>query len=123
MTEKWDYHLRIINPSDFELDLKLLVKNRLLKLIFLKSQKKLRRSKGVDVSGDTELIDRFDVDKRFLGLLKTMIGKVWNITRKKILVEDGFDLLDYYIDQAFFERRKDRDWDVVLCLKGQYVRK
>jgi len=121
--EKWEYVIRGLNPSDFELELVFFAKNELLLKIFQKTKQRLSKMGKGTVKGDPDLIERFDVEPQYLKLLKTFILKPYKITRDEVESIDKMKLLNYDVVKAWFEKNKELNvWAIFIVVRGQYVK-
>jgi len=115
----WDFNA--LNPSDYEVYIELEVENRLLLYIFNLSKKKLSK-KNINVENLINKINSFDIDPRFLNLLKTVIRPIINDIKGACRM-DKIEVLSFAIKKAYFKRNKNQEWIVKIILTGQYADK
>lgn len=117
----FDYDFKETFPTQFEFVLSAPVKNRMMSMIFQKTRAGVEKTTGKDVSGASpELLERFEIDHRFLNLLGTSLHKpIKDVVRQ--VGEDGIKVLTNRIEQAWFERQPDRDWLVKIKVVGDFA--
>lgn len=113
----WDWSFKILTPVDYELCMVFHAENKLFLNIFQKAKSKLESK---NINGDPELIDKFDLDAKFFNLIKTYLKKPFRLTSNDVLKQQGFLFLDYHVVNGWFERDKNRNWNIHLVLKGTY---
>lgn len=119
----FNYDFETLNPVDFKLILTSTVQNRLIKHIFFMTKKKIKKKTGIEVSGDLEVLEEFDVDPRFHKLLKTNIKKILkNIY--DLFKKDSLVITYDYIQKASFIRDKKKPdiWLINIEVRGQYAK-
>lgn len=119
--EKYEYKIRCINPSDYELKLTLHTENRLLKYIFQKSKQRLARIHNIQVKGNIDEVNEIEIPNNYLNLIKTNIYPIYK-KQYKIFLEDGIQLLSYTVDKCHFERING-EWQIIIIITGVYIDK
>jgi len=120
--EIFDHEIDCINPTDFELLLTLHVKKGLLEMIFNKTRSRILRKKNMEVKGNPDSIDNFDVPVNYYKILKLQckkLIKIVSIGYKK----DGIELLNYDVTGARFIKNKSSNWNIKIRFKGVYTDK
>lgn len=122
MTKKTlDWEFKALNAIDYKIDLSFNVENKMLWYIFQKSRTRIARTKNINISGDVENIQRFDIDKRYHNLLTNIISPIIKKIKKETQ-EDKIEVLSYYVKYGFFKKKLDI-WNVYIEVQGQYVDK
>lgn len=124
MATLFDYDFECMNIDDYILKLQVKVDSRLLKMILEKSIEKIKRSKGINVSGDIDSLDRVDVDKHYWKLIKTGIsGTLKKVESQLKDQEHDIKLLNHAVFKMFFVKVNEKSWMVNIEIIGQYVDK
>ncbi len=117
-----DYNMETVTSDTYNLKLQMTVQNRLVKYIFEKSKTKLKRKKGIGVSGSVDEIKSFKIpaEGHYFKLLKTALNKqVRDIA--KIFHEDGIYIVNHEVLDAYFIKDVEKDvWRVHIKLEGYY---
>lgn len=116
-----DWHFKKINPSDYNLNIKSNIDNKMMLYIFKQSRIRLIRKKGIKFKGNLNDIDSFEVPRKYFNLLKTVIYPIIKNARESIK-EDGFILLNSYPEKAIYQR-ENNDWVVCIDITGQFADK
>lgn len=120
MKEPINYHIKASSDVDYNLTLEMKADGKLLKTALDKSKIALKRKKNLNVKGDLDAINAFELDARFYGVVKTFLKKTFNLifdaTKK-----DGVILLSYEVEKGLFKRDDGENWKVILTLKGRYT--
>jgi hypothetical protein len=118
--EVWDWHFKALNPVDCHIIITLHAMNSILKDLYAKAVTRLKRIKKLDVSGNPEVISRFEIPHQYLRFVGTTVNKQLKKVRKLVL-KDGIVVVREHIDTAYFIRNKENDWDIVIRFKGEYA--
>ena len=122
MKPKIDWDFKALNPSDFEAEITMHSDNRLLLMVFEKSKQKLQK-KNINVSDkQLQAVKKFDIDSRYLNLVKTFIRPVISKMHKTIKA-DGLEILSHRVDNGYFIRDENNNWIIKLIVEGQYADK
>jgi len=117
----WDF--RCVNPADYELVINFEAKNKLLRDVFEKSRRKLARARHIKVGGSPDIVQKFDIEPRFLKLITTAISKQVRIVAQEV-GSDGIIISNFDVVKAWFERQEEGDdWNIFVQLEGQYYRR
>lgn len=122
--EAVDYKLNFYNNAEYEILVSFKATNRVFEKMFRKTVKRVKKLTGADGGGNTELIERFDVDPMYYNLIGVAMADLFKQARLSALA-DGFKLLNKRVKKASFRRDPDTtdDWliDVVIlgdCSRG-----
>lgn len=118
---KFDYKIKTINDSEYELSMVLYSQNRLIKMIFEQSRKKLHK-KGVNVRGGVDIVKAFNIPEgRFIKMLKFHIKPNWAVVAD-IARKDGYFLQDYDVESARFVKDEEYPlWQIHINIRGGYI--
>ena len=115
--KKFLYRFCTVSPYEYECRLSLRVSGGVISDIFYKSLDKMKFNKKVDLAA----IRRFEVEERFLKLLKNGLNKPVKEVNRHV-VKDGYKVLDYEVEKAIFSKDPDADkWTVEIHIKGKYT--
>lgn len=114
----FDYDFKCVSDCDYELEFTTVIKDALLKRVFNKSIKVLRRVKGISVDGNPDTIGGFDIDKRYLKLVALKMRHVLQQVRASVQ-EDGIIPVSCRVLCGKF-KRVDDDWVVTIKYGGEY---
>lgn len=116
-----DYDFKLLNPSQYSLEITLPIKGELMNKVFAQSRAALQK-KGVSVNQDLSAADDFEIPGRYRSLIKTalrsQIRKIFKLVKK-----DKIHVLNDNVHSCVFRRTESDSWDVVIVLQGQFADK
>lgn len=117
------YKIICTTPTDYELNLEIPAKDRLLLRIFSKS-KRLLSIKGINVKDNKpEAINEFPIIPSYYKILKTILKRQIKEISKDF-AKDGIELLNFEVIKARFKRNPNtKDWIVYITVSGVYADK
>lgn len=120
--DTWKWKLRLLNPSDFELDLIFTAKNSLFMKIYNLTVVRMKRAHDVHIKGRPEIIEAFEIDPRFFGLLRNYVKKPFSISRVDVEKAEKVLLIKYDVVRSNFQKVGE-DWFINVTLAGVYADK
>lgn len=119
----FDYHIKCINPVDYELNIILPGSHKIMTDLFQKTKQKLRRARGILVGGDMNAIGTFDVTEEYIPLIKVWMKKPFEIVKKEIEKDGVIKILGYEeVKDVKFIKNQSKDWDISINLTGHYAK-
>lgn len=115
---KYEWDIEAINESDYELKITMHGDNSLLMHIFNMAKRRLKRIKNLDVRGNPDCIEQFEVPDNYLKTIKTAIRSQY-LHINKTTSADGIALLNYDVSSTKFKRINDK-WDIHILIRGMY---
>jgi len=123
----FDYEFSAVNYTDYELEIVMFTLNRILKLVFNKSQKSkvLKQNLGAKVTNiKNEIIDEVNeiiVAPQYYNLVNVGSKKTLGIVQD-IVLKDGVFILNSEIEKIVFRRNKENKtiWEIHVYYKGNY---
>jgi hypothetical protein len=120
--QTWDYSFRCNDYTDYTMKLTFKADNKLFDYLLKESSRKLKRKHNLNVNGNLDIIDRFELEDRYKPLINNFIKKPLNITEKKELNPDGMYLVSNKVDKTIYIKNNDT-WTIEVYIKGQYIKK
>lgn len=120
----YDYHFKVINLSDYELDFIFTAKSRVLKSVFNQVKKTLVRKDTKFTKlycTDSETVAKFKVPKQFNGRVHTAILRPIRQIEKEVR-KDGIEILKSKVDECLFINDKEIT-KIHIKVGGIYVKK
>lgn len=118
-----NYKFRLLDFENYEIDFISNVNNRVLKHIFSKTIRKLKNKEDIQIDADLTKIKEFEVFDRFYPMLKMYISKPFNQVKDSCTEIEKIRLLDKEIKVCKFRKSEDeKSWDLLLTVKGEYVK-
>lgn len=116
----WDFEQ--VSSDGFKCVLELDIDNKILMQIFNAAKSKLSEQRGISVQSSPDVIEAFDVEPRYLNVLKTCLGS----NLKKVYADvrsDGIVILNDRADKGTFKRVDASKWRFVFVVTGQFCKK
>jgi hypothetical protein len=117
-----DFEFKAENSYEYTLILSMVAKNAHINRIFNLAKERLMDKKNIKVEGDIDKIRKFDVDRQFLNVIKTIIKRKVRWIEKH-LKGNKIEVLTSNMDKCYFQRNEEEDWEIYIILKGEYVDK
>lgn len=123
--DKYQYHFKAVNPSDYELNLTYTAKSKILDKVFNQIKKKLGRKhtkfSKLTVS-DPKHIEKFEVPENLLNRVHTSIKKnIKDVARE--LQDDDIVIIRSKATYCVFERIGEENLTIKVKVEGQYGRR
>lgn len=120
MLQNTPYKFRCKTYTQYEIEITQKADNKMLQHVFTKSREKLARVKGMNVSGDIDNIEAFDVNDKFLPLIKTTMRKSLGKIAADVKA-DGIELITMKAVKSRFERKDNTTWNIITTFQGDYT--
>ena len=120
--QTWDFDFECNDYTDYTMILTFEADSKLFNFLFDKSQEQLKKKKGIKVEGNLNVIEQFEVPDQYMPFINNFIKKPINITERDHLRPDGIELRSNKIHKAIF-KNKGKIWDIIITIKGQYIKK
>jgi hypothetical protein len=118
----FNFRIEQLNESDYQLTISYETKKGQMERFFNLASKKLKRKKGIEVEGDLNAIEQFQIPEEkkniMLPIIKQGIRK--NVAEvRKIVKEDGFEMLSWDVVDVIYKRKRGSDtWLIDVIIKG-----
>lgn len=124
MTAKAKFRFECVNESDYKMTIIYETSSNMFKNMFLKAQKKLSDKEGLNVEGNIDIIESFEIPEQhkaqMLPILKHATRKQVKQVAKEV-GEDGVVLLNNEVKNAIYKRVDNDLWEIEVIVVGQYV--
>lgn len=119
--EKADYEFKLLTPTDYELLITLKANGYLFNKIFVTARERIEAKTKIEIKGDINKVERFDIPKEYFNLIKTSIHKIINNVAKEVK-QDNIIILNEVVKDCYFIKNGSF-WDIKIKLGGGYADK
>jgi len=120
--QTWNFKFRCNDHTDYGMILIFKADNKLFNFLLKESSRKLKRKHNLNVNGNLEVIEQFELEDRYKPLINNFIKKPLRITEKKELNPDGIHLVSNKVDKTIYIKNGNI-WSIEVYIKGQYIKK